>query len=175
MLFGWVLVLNEDSITRTTLYIPKYLHSAAKDAGLNFSKEFKRYLETVLFGEETSDLQYQLTKVQERKKQLQIELTSLDAREKELSKLLGEHDVKMAREKQLYEKFLGYMNNRIKNSEQNGLNIDPRQAARFLRQDYFPKNGLDKNCVLQIIRLVKHDDFDFDCFRTLRKGGSLEN
>jgi hypothetical protein len=167
--------MDEDAISRTTLYLPKYLHTAAKEAGLNFSQEVKRYLETVLFGEETSDLQYQLNKIRDRKKQLQIELTSLVAREEELSKLLSEHDVKMKSEKELYEKFLGYMNNRIKNAEKVGISIDFNQAARFLRQDYFPKNGLGSDCVAEIIRLVKKDDFDFEDFRTLRKGGSLDN
>ena len=167
--------MSEEDISRTTLYLPKYLHSAAKEAGLNFSKEFCRYLETILFGDETCDLQFQLNKVQERKKQLQVELTTLSTREEELQKMLQEHDVKLTAEKQLYEKFLGYMNNRIKNAERAGINIDPNQASRYLKQDYFPKNGLNKNCVVEIIRLIQKDNFDFEDFKTLRKGGSLEN
>lgn len=142
---------------------------------MNFSKEFTRYLETVLFGEETSNIQYQLDKVQERKKQLQIELSSLKAREQELSKMLQEHDVKMTAEKELYHKFLGYMNNRINNAEDTNIGIDFNQAARFLKQDYFPKNGLSSKSVAEIIRLVKKEKFDFEDFRTLRKGGSLDN
>jgi len=167
--------MDENAISRTTLYLPKYLHSAAKEAGLNFSQEFKRYLETVLFGEETCDLQYQLNKVQERKKQLQIELNSLNSREEELSKLLDEHDVKLTAEKELFKKFLGYMNNRIKNAESGGVGFDFNQAAHYLKQDFFPKNGLNASMVHDIIRLVKKNDFDFENFKTLRKGGSLEN
>ena len=128
-----------------------------------------------MFGEETSNLQYQLDQVRERKKQLQIEISSLKAREQELSKLLQEHDVKMTAEQELYKKFLGYMNNRIKNAESAGIGFDFNQAARFLKQDYFPKNGLNGSVVSEIIRLVKKEKFDFEDFRKLRKGGSLEN
>jgi len=83
--------------------------------------------------------------------------------------------VKLTAEKNLYDKFLGYIRNRINASEKSGGRIDCRKAARFLRQDYFPKNGLGEDEVFDIIRMVKHDDFDFDCFRTLRKGGNLDN
>jgi len=166
---------KEDSITRSTIYLPTYLHSAAKEANLNFSKEISRYLETILFGEETSDLNFQLDKVRERKKQIQIELTSLKTRETELVSLLDEHDSKLTAEKNLYEKFIRYMNNRIDNANRTGVGIDPRQAARFLKQDYFPKNGLNSQMVNEIIDRVARDCFDFDCFKLLRKGGSFEN
>lgn len=141
---------------------------------MNFSKEFTRYLETVLFGEETSNLQYQLDKVRKRKKQLQIEISSLNAREQELSKLFEEHDVKIAAEKELFKKFIGYMNNRISNAEKSNIGIDFNQAARFLKNDYFPKNGMGTYTVAQIIKLVKKEKFDFEHFRTLRKGGKIE-
>lgn len=88
--------------------------------------------------------------------------------------MLQEHDVKMAAEKELYNKFLHYMNNRIKNAEQANIGIDFNQAARFLKQDFFPKNGLNGKRAAEIIRLVKKENFDFEDFRTLRKGGRIE-
>ena len=167
--------MGEEHISRTTLYLPKYLHNAAKEANLNFSKEFTRYLETILFGEESSDLGFQLDKIRERKKTLQIELTSLNTREKELVKLLKDHDVKVSAEKNLYDKFIRYMNGRISNAKEAGTGIDLERAAVFLKQDYFPKNGLGPNLVEEIINRVDNDCFDFDCFKTLRKGGSFED
>jgi hypothetical protein len=88
--------------------------------------------------------------------------------------MLQEHDVKMTAEKELYKKFLRYMKNRIKNAEQSNSGIDFNQAARFLKQDYFPKNGLNSKLVAEIIRSVKKENFDFEDFRTLRKGGRIE-
>ena len=169
--------MTEENITRTTLYLPKYLHCAAKEADLNFSKEFCRYLETILFGEEASSLSFQLEKVRERKKNLQVELTSLNAREDELVKMLGEHDAKMTAERNLYDKFIRYMHNRITvaTDPRNTSGIDLRQAASVLKRDYFPKNGFHPELVEDIMDRVHRGCFDFDCFKTLRKGGNLEN
>ena len=168
---------NEESIVRSTIYLKKHIHAAGKEAGINFSQEFSRYLETILFGEEVSDLSFQLDKVRDRKKNLQIELTSLNARETELVKMLGEHDAKMAAERSLYDKFIRYMHNRITvaTDPRNTSGIDIRQAASVLKRDYFPKNGFHPELVEDIMDRVHRGCFDFDCFKTLRKGGNLEN
>ena len=166
--------MSENNIKRTTIYLPKYLHSKAIEARINFSKEFQIYLETVLFGENTADVQFQYDKLCEREQNLQIELMSIKSRKDELKKLLDKHDARVQHEQSLYDKFIRHVHNRITNSKKANIPLNVDQLRVFWRNDFFPENGLKNRTVEQVIDLVDCDKFDFDCFRRLRKGDVLE-
>jgi len=165
---------NEHKITRTTIYLPSYLHAKAKESEINFSKEFQRYLEMMLFGENTSDVEFQYNKLCEREQNLQIELTSIKSRKDELKKLLDKHDARLEAEQHLYHKFVGHVNNCITNSVQGGIGLDFNKLRSHWRSDFFPENGLKTHTVEQVLHLVDSGHFDFDCFEKLRKGDILE-
>ena len=165
---------NEHKIKRTTLYIPDYLHSKAKEANINFSKEFQRYLEMMLFGENTSDIQFQYNQLVEREKSLQIELSSIVSRKDELKALLDKHDARKEAEHHLYDKFLGHVNNCIMNSIKGGIGLDMNKLRVHWKSDFFPENGLKNRTVEQVLSMVDCGKFDFDCFERLRKGDVIE-
>ena len=166
--------MSENNIKRTTIYLPKYLHSKAIEAKINFSKEFQRYLEMMLFGENTSDVQFQYDQLVERERSLQIELTSITTRKDELKKLLDKHDARVEAEQHLYYKFVGHVNNCITNSIKGGIGLDLNKLRSHWRSDFFPENGLKTCTVEQVLHLVDGGRFDFDCFEKLRKGDVLE-
>lgn len=164
---------REDSITRTTCYLPSYLHTKAQEAGLNLSKELKLYLETVLFGDQVSDIQHQLDQLDNRIRSIKIELTSLNARRKELLKIVNEHDAKLSAEKNLCSRFLMHCKGHIKNAKTGKLSLDLSKLKRYWRQDYFPGNGLSEKDVDFVLNLVDKDKFTFDQFKVLRRGDTL--
>jgi len=161
---------GEDGIVRSTFYCPQYLHNKAKEAGLNISKELKNYLETILFGDNTGDINYQLEELVAKKKTLEVELTSVKSRIKELRVLLSEHDFKLATEKKLYDKFLNHCKGHIKNSQDSNIPLNVKRLGSYWRQDYFSGNGLSESNVLKVINTVKKDCFSFDDFTRLRRG-----
>ena len=169
----FLLKSSENKIKRTTLYIPDYLHAKAKEANINFSKEFQRYLEMMLFGENTSDVQFQYDKLCERERNLQVEITSIKSRKDELKKLLDKHDARVEAEQHLYHKFIGHVNNCITNSIKGGIGLDLNKICSHWKNDFFPENGLKTKTVEQVLHMVDGGRFDFDCFERLRKGDIL--
>ena len=96
--------MSEETISRTTLYIPKYLHIAAKERQINFSKEFTRYLETILYGENGDDIRHQYEQLLSKKKTLSAELISVNSRLHELKQIMDEASDKLRSEQELYDK-----------------------------------------------------------------------
>lgn len=172
--FGGVISVKEENITRSTVYMPKYLHNKAKQAGLNLSQEVKTYLETILFGDDTQDVSFQLNQLINKKKQLQIELTTVDARIVELETLMKEHDGKKQFEQKLFQKFVNHCKGHIKNSTDNNLPLNTKHLMSYWQKDYFPDNGLKEKNVLVVLDQIKKDCFDFDCFQQLRRGDMIE-
>jgi predicted nucleic acid-binding Zn-ribbon protein len=164
--------LNESNKVRTTVYTSKSVWKKAKEKKINMSQEFNRYLETILFGENTSDLQFEIEQIDERVKHLKAEIISLGSRREELEGLLKEYNSKMISEHELYTKFLKYIENRLKSGEM-GLSVDFNHVAKHLQKMFFPSNGLNTGIVQDIFMLVKKDKFCFDDFRNLRKGGCI--
>lgn len=164
---------NESKITRTTIYLPSYIHAKAKEVDLNFSQEFTRYLETVLFGSDTLDIQHQYESMLEREKSLQIELTSVRSRLVELKKLLDTHDARLSTEQKLYEKFVRHVDNRISNCTKGNLAIDFDKLYHFWKSDFFPVNGFSKDMVQLVFNMVDSGCFDFNVFEKLRRGESI--
>lgn len=165
---------KEDSITRTTLYLPKYLHETAKDAGVNFSKEFTRYLETVLYGDQPDDMRVQYDQLKQQEKKLEDQLTSVRTRLKEISEMLETVDERIRSERELYERFLKNAHARIRTGKQ-GANIDYGKLASFWKHDFFPGNGVTKDLAKTLLARIDCDDFDFDSFKKLRRGANLES
>jgi len=166
-IFGMVV---EENIVRSTIYCPRYLHNKAKEAGINISRELTNYLETILFGDNVMDVNYQLDQLRDKKKILQIELTTVNSRIEELNKLVDEHDVKITAEKNLYDKFLNHCKGHIKNSMDNNLPLNVKRLGLYWNQDYFSGNGLNEKSVLRVIDCVKKQVFSFDDFQSLRRG-----
>jgi len=171
--FGECELVNEESIYRTTLYLPKYLHNAAKDAGINFSKEMTRYLETVLFGDNQQHIHMQYQKLLDHKKNLECELASVNSRLVEIKRVMDESTEQLRSEQELYGKFMRNAQARIRTGKQGG-SIDYNKLASFWRHDFFPKNGLKSDTAERILTMVDQDSFDFDCFKKLRRGVSFE-
>ena len=165
--------MSEESIYRTTLYIPKYLHNAAKDANINFSKEVTRYLETVLFGDNQQNIQMQYQKLLDHKKNLECELASVSSRLMEVKKIMDESTERIRNEQELYGKFMKNAHARIRTGKQGG-SIDYNKLASFWRHDFFPKNGLNHDAAERILTLIDRDSFDFDSFKKLRRGAPIE-
>lgn len=166
---------NEDGIVRTTAYMPKYLHNKAREAGINISKELTTYLETVLFGDNTTDVQYQMDQLQNKKKSLEIELTTVSSRITDLEKLLKEHDSKLISEKKKFQRFINHCKSHIRNSETGKISIDYEHLKTYWCKDYFPSNGMKVGEVKDILYTVKKDKFCFEDFQTLCRGGSFGN
>ena len=164
---------KEDSITRTTVYLPNYLHAKMREAGINLSRETTNYLETILFGDKVTDIYHQLQQLEDREKTLQIELTTIRARRSELQKLANEHDAKLSAEKNLCSRFLMHCKGHIKNAKTGKLSLDLSKLKRYWRQDYFPGNGLSEKDVDFVLNLVDKDKFTFDQFKVLRRGDTL--
>lgn len=163
-------MVNEESIVRSTIYCPRYLHNKAKEAGINISRELKNYLETILFGDNVFDVKQQLEELLDKKKTLQVELATVTSRIDELNKLMGEHDVKAAAEKNLYKKFLNHCKGHIKNSMDNGLPLNVKRMCSYWTQDFFSGNGLNERSALKVLDGVKKQSFSFDDFQVLRRG-----
>lgn len=154
--------------------MPKYLHSKAKESGLNLSKEITFYLNTVLFGDQVSDVNYQLEQINNRLKDIDIEKTTLLTRKSELEKIINEHDLKLSVEKTLYNRFINHVNNRIDNSINGNITLDINRILNFWASDFFPGNGVNKQTVIDVFELAKKNDFNFDDFCCIRRCGSIE-
>jgi len=164
---------KEDNIVRTTAYMPKYLHNKAKEAGINISKELTTYLETILFGDNTTDVKYQMDQLRDKKKTLEVEITTVNMRIKDLEKLLDEHDSKLVVEKKRYQRFVNHCRGQIKNSELGHISIDYQHLKSYWGKDYFSNNGMNMGDVKDILHRVKKDSFSFEDFQSIRRGGSL--
>jgi len=164
---------REDHITRTTLYLESHLHSKAKEAGVNLSKEVSRYLETILFGDDVGDVQYQLSHVDERIKDLNTELTSLKARREQLIGMIDEHDAKLVVEQNVFNKFINHVTNILSNKD-TGYSIDVSRLKSHWKRDYFSNNGrLSDKIVKNVIHKVDVKKFTFDDFQLLRRGADF--
>jgi|GEM_PF-5209612 len=165
----------EDNIIRSTYYCPKYLHNKAKEAGINISKEIQNYLETVLFGDNVCDVQYQREELIKKKKTLEVQLTSINSRIGELDKIIEEHDVKLQAQKAEYMKFINHCKSRIKNSKQMGIAHDFTRIKHFWKKEYFGENGLTDGKVKQILSMVDNEKFSMDHFKELKRGAFVGN
>lgn len=168
-------MVSEENIIRSTYYCPKYLHNKAKEAGINISKELTTYLETILFGDNVCDVTHQREQLAQKKKSLEIELTSINSRILELDNLIEEHDVKLAIDQKLFDRFLNHCKGRIKNAESGQMSIDYRHLLTYWKKDYFPGNGMNEKTTIQIIDKIRKNSFEFEDFKALRKGDVFEN
>lgn len=166
---------SEENITRTTLYLPKYLHAKAIESKVNMSKEFTRYLETVLYGTGTLDIQHQYESMCDREKALQIEIASVQTRITELKSMLDSHDAKLSVEEDLYQKFIKHVHARITNSIEGNIPLDPLKLYHYWKSDFFSNNGFRKDMVEKVIGLVDAGRFDFESFEKMRRGDVLES
>ena len=165
--------MGEEHITRTTCYLPTHLHKTAKDAGINFSKEFARYLETIFYGDNQQNIQMQYQKLLDHKKNLECELASVTSRLIEVKKIMDESTEMIREEHVLYSKFMNNAHARIRTGKQGG-SIDYNKLASFWRHDFFPKNGLNHDAAERILTLIDRDSFDFNSFKKLRRGAPIE-
>jgi len=161
--------MNEDHIIRSTIYFPRYLHNKAKEAGINISKEIKNYLETILFGENVGDVQYQLEQLYTKKKTLEVEIVTVKSRIDELEKKASEHDVKLIAEKKFYDKFLKHCQGHIKNSEIGKHSLDYNHLCHYWKKEYFD-NNIDRVFVKDVLHMIKQNDFSFEQFQKSRRG-----
>jgi hypothetical protein len=145
-----------------------------KDTNLNISREVTRYLENVLYGVDTSDVQHQYTLLCEREKNLQTELTGIQTRKDELKTLLDKVDVTLKLEQDLYNRFVAHVNNRISSCTSANIPLDTRALCRYWKSDFFQDNGMKEQVVLDVLGLIDAGRFDFDCFQRLRRGDVLE-
>lgn len=163
----------EDNIVRSTIYCPKYLHDKAKEANINISHELTCYLETILFGDNVTDVNYQYEQLFQRKKNLELELVTINSRLTKLKKLIKEHDSKLIVEKNKFNKFMNHCRGILKNSVDGQIPVDENKICSYWEKDYFQGNGLDKKMVLTVFKLVENDKFDFETFKSIKRGESL--
>jgi len=168
-----VYLLKEEQITRTSIYLEKHLHSKAKEAGLNLSKEVSNYLETVLFGDIVGDAQTQLREIEKKIKKNEVELTTLKTRRTDILKLINEHDAKVTAERSIYTKFCNHLNNILSNTDK-GYGVEYNQLQTHWKRDFFSNNGSICSKTIKIV-LNKADNkkFTFDDFQTLRRGAAF--
>lgn len=169
MLFwGWG-ITGENNIIRSTIYCPRHLHNKAKEAGINISKEVKNYLETILFGDNVGDVQYQLEQLYDKKKTLEIELTTVKSRIGELEQIISEHDSKRVVEQKFYDKFLKQCLSHIRNSEIGNISLDYNHLCHYWKKEYFD-NSINEGLVKDILYSVKQNQFSFEQFQKFRRG-----
>ena len=166
--WGWE-ITSEDNIIRSTIYCPRYLHNKAKEAGINISKELTNYLETILFGDNAGDVQYQLDQLYNKKKTLEVELVTVQSRIGELERIVSEHDARLIVEKKFYDKFLKHCQGHIKNSEIGNISLDCNHLCHYWKKEYFD-NSISEVFVKKVLYQVKQEDFSFEQFQRFRRG-----
>jgi hypothetical protein len=170
----------EDDITRTTIYMPKYLYEEKKrreqsEEKFNLSQTVTTILETQFFGDGSTNLQFELDRTQKQIEKLDMQKSILKTRCNELEKLIDTQQERYDKEIKIYNKLKRFINNRIENARLSPeAGIDYRKLESHIKSSFFPNNNFNSGVLKDIMHRCETDCFDFEFFKNLRKGNKDE-
>ena len=169
----------EDNITRTTIYISKS-NKARVDKERSTNKHFSlssfvdEQLTNYFYGDEF-ELQSQMMQISKRLDEIDKEQKSLLSRKTDLQQRIVSFEKSQKREKQLYERFISNINNRIRNSKDLNVPPDYSQIVNHFHRSFFPDNNINRGTVKQIFYMVENKKMDFETFQSIRRGDFAGN
>ena len=121
--------MGEDSIHRTTVYIPKHLYIIAKSRDINMSQAFTRFLEKLIKEDEEKIILKEIEKHKEAIRQLEAKLELVRQRKKEqeaTQKALHEVAMKIAK----------WLTQRLKQIPDVNATFFIKKTREILQRDY---------------------------------------
>jgi len=129
MLF-WRVKMKENDIVRTTIYLPRNLHTILKKREINMSRMVRAFIDTILQDDELEIIERKIMQLKKRLQELEAKRQYL-LQQREKEKLQEETIMEKAR------KFVAYLNNLFKQEPYDlEMTLITSQALQFIQEEF---------------------------------------